>query len=310
MSKLLFLDVETTGVDKKVNALHQLSGCVVIDNVVIECFDYKIRPFDGAIIEQEALDVCHLSKETLFGEDYLPESEVFAAFSVICNKYINKFNKQDKFFLVGYNVHFDKDFMYEFFMRNHDKYFFSFVWGNHLDVMVLAAHKLMDKRPQMKDFKQGTVAKFVGFEVNEESLHNSLYDIFICLGLYCYLTDEKFEQTEMLIVNKNEEAMVLNYAKPVNFLEQEFKTIIRFGKYKNSTIGDIAESDAGYLCWVYENMKNQYTVTSEMYTYCLKLRSEQEEFRNSQKTICSQREETTADYFHNSADAMDLDCAY
>lgn len=44
MIKILFFDCETTGIDPKKNAIHQLSGIMDIDGIIKETFDYKIKP--------------------------------------------------------------------------------------------------------------------------------------------------------------------------------------------------------------------------------------------------------------------------
>lgn len=36
----------------------------------------------------------------------------------------------------------------------------------------------------MKDFKQGTVAKTLGIQVDDTKLHDALYDIEICKAIY------------------------------------------------------------------------------------------------------------------------------
>lgn len=50
--------------------------------------------------------------------------------------------------------------------------------------MVLATAYLLDKRPQMENFKQGTVAKTLGIVVDDTKLHDAMYDIDICKAIY------------------------------------------------------------------------------------------------------------------------------
>lgn len=50
--------------------------------------------------------------------------------------------------------------------------------------MVLATPHLAAIRPQMENFKQGTVAKHLGINVDETRLHDALYDIRICKAIY------------------------------------------------------------------------------------------------------------------------------
>lgn len=57
MSKLLFFDLETTGVKFWRNGIHQIGGIVDIDGQETERFDIRLAPNPAATIEQEALDV-------------------------------------------------------------------------------------------------------------------------------------------------------------------------------------------------------------------------------------------------------------
>lgn len=55
--KLLFFDLETTGVKFWRNGIHQIGGIVDIDGQEAERFDIRLAPNPAATIEQEALDV-------------------------------------------------------------------------------------------------------------------------------------------------------------------------------------------------------------------------------------------------------------
>lgn len=55
MSKLLFFDLETTGVKFWRNGIHQIGGIVDIDGHEAERFDIRLAPNPAATIEQEAL---------------------------------------------------------------------------------------------------------------------------------------------------------------------------------------------------------------------------------------------------------------
>lgn len=181
--KILFFDLETTGVLVNKNGIHQISGCIVIDGVEMERFDFRVQPNPKAVIEQEALDVSGVTKEQIMA--YPPMLEVYKQFTSMLNKYVSKFDKKDKFFLAGYNnASFDNQFLRAWFVQNGDKYFGSYFWSNSLDVMVLATPYLSEKRSQMENFKQGTVAKTLGIEVDESKLHDAMYDINICMAIY------------------------------------------------------------------------------------------------------------------------------
>lgn len=177
--KVLFFDLETTGTLVNKHGIHQLSGMIVVDGEVKEKFDFKVQPNPKAEILQEALDVAGVTKEQIMA--YPPMGEIYKQFVDLLSKYVDRYNKKDKFFLAGYNIaSFDNSFLRAWFIQNGDKYFGSWFWSNCFDVMVLATPYLSEKRTEMENFKQGTVAKALGINVDDSKLHDALYDIEIC----------------------------------------------------------------------------------------------------------------------------------
>lgn len=181
--KLLFFDLETTGVNPAKNGIHQISGMIEIDGVEKERFDFHVQPNPKAIIEEQALSVAGVTREQVL--NYPPMGEVYKELVAMLGRYVDKFNKRDKFFLVGYNnASFDNQFLRGFFLQNGDNYFGSWFWSNSIDVMVLASQHLAICRHDMENFKLATVAKFMGINVNDEALHDAYYDIYLTREIY------------------------------------------------------------------------------------------------------------------------------
>lgn len=181
--KVLFFDLETTGTLVNKHGIHQLSGMIVVDGEVKEKFDFKVQPNPKAEIVQEALDVAGVTKEQIMA--YPPMGEIYRKFIDMLSKYVDRYNKKDKFFLAGYNIaSFDNAFLRAWFLQNGDKYFGSWFWSNCFDVMVLATPYLSEQRAEMENFKQGTVAKALGITVDDTKLHDALYDIEICKQIH------------------------------------------------------------------------------------------------------------------------------
>lgn len=176
MSKLLFFDLETTGVKFWRNGIHQIGGIVDIDGQEVERFDIRLAPNPAATIEQEALDVAGVTLEQV--QSYQPMEEGYRQLVGILSKYVNKFDKRDKMYLVGYNnAGFDNNFLRALFTQCGDKYFGSWFYPNCMDVYVMVTPFLMGVRNDMENFKLMTVAKTMGIEIDENKLHDATYDI-------------------------------------------------------------------------------------------------------------------------------------
>lgn len=183
MQKLFFYDLETTGTKFWKNGIHQISGAIVIDGEIKEKFDFKVKPYETALIEEEALKIANVTKEQIM--EYPSMKEVYSKIITMLSKYVDKFNKKDKFHLVGYNnASFDNPFFRAFFVQNNDVYFGSWFWSDSIDVMVLASYKLLNKRSELIDFKQSSVAKYLGIEIDDSKLHDAEYDIEICIKIF------------------------------------------------------------------------------------------------------------------------------
>lgn len=176
MSKLLFFDLETTGVKFWRNGIHQIGGIVDIDGQEVERFDIRLAPNPAATIEQEALDVAGVTLEQV--QSYQPMEDGYRQLVGILSKYVNKFDKRDKMYLVGYNnAGFDNSFLRALFQQCGDKYFGSWFYPNCMDVYVMVTPFLMGVRNDMENFKLMTVAKTMGIEIDENKLHDATYDI-------------------------------------------------------------------------------------------------------------------------------------
>ena len=190
MRKILFFDLETTGVKFWKNGIHQIGGIVDIDGEEAERFDIRVAPNPQAVIEKEALDVAGVTLEQV--QSYMPMREGYDKLMGILTRYVNRYDKKDKFYLAGYNnASFDNAFLRAFFVQNGDDYFYSWFWVNSIDVMVLATRHLMRQRHEMPDFKQETVAKALGIPIEAEKLHDASYDIRLTRAIYERVAGEK-----------------------------------------------------------------------------------------------------------------------
>ena len=188
----IFYDVETTGDNPKKHSLHQVAGLVEVDEQVVEEFNIYSRPHPKAILDPAALDVCKVTEEQLMSYPHMKDAK--NQFCQILAKYINKFDKKDKAYLVGYNNRgFDDKFLRVWFELCDDMFFGSWFWADSRDVLVLASEYLEPRRTSMPNFQLHTVAETVGLVVEAERLHDASYDVQLTRDIYRIVTGREVE---------------------------------------------------------------------------------------------------------------------
>lgn len=185
--KALYFDLETTGVCFWKHGIHQIAGIIEIDGVEKERFEYRVKPNAAALIEDEALAVAGVKRQEL--DFYCDMKGVYHNLTDLIGRYVDKYDKSDKYFLIGYNnASFDNPFFRAWFKQNGDDYFGSWFWSSSIDVMVLAAEYLKLDRHTMENFQQSTVAKKLGIEIDSNRLHDAVYDVEVCREIYKRIT--------------------------------------------------------------------------------------------------------------------------
>lgn len=153
MSKQIFIDLETNNsLDPRTGHITQLAGIIRINGKVKEKFNFK--------------------------------NNIYHSFKTILDKYVDKFDKSDKFYFIGYNAKFDSDFIRELFLKNKDNFYGSYFFTPIIDVMGICAYKFMLKDIRPENFKLGTIARYFKIPVKESDLHDALYDIEITKEVY------------------------------------------------------------------------------------------------------------------------------
>ena len=194
--KILFYDLETTGLHPETASIIQLAGIMTEfteDNEVkpLGGFNYTMKPRVGREVDSSALDINGYTMEEL--ATFQDDREVFEKFMKFLNKHIDQYNKVDKAILAGYNnTHFDTDFLRQWFVDNNSTYFGSYFWSNSIDVMPEASRYFIHYRPALLNFKLGTVAKAMGIETDKANLHDGLYDIKLTLLMFKKLLSEPY----------------------------------------------------------------------------------------------------------------------
>ena len=175
MNKIIFIDTETGGVNPEKAALIQLSGIIRIDKKDVEKFNFYIKPFENSEVTEKALEVQGRTLEELKTDKYVEEKEVYKQFINILDKYIDKYDRTDKFIVAGYNVRFDVDILKAFFQRHGNNFLFSYLDSSMLDplysIRLLQTAEIL---PVLENNKLETWCKHFGIELKA---HDSLEDV-------------------------------------------------------------------------------------------------------------------------------------
>ncbi|MCH7590238.1 3'-5' exonuclease [PVC group bacterium] len=177
--KKIWVDCETTGLEPGAHALIQLAGIIEIDGEVVEEFDYQLRPLKGQMINPKALAVSGVTLEEITA--YRDSHVSYVEFLGLLEKYIDRFDKSDKFLWIGQNPRFDYGFVEALFNRHENPYLYSFISYHLIDIASIAMALKDAKRIELKSLKLESIAET--FDVQFEP-HNALEDARACRKIY------------------------------------------------------------------------------------------------------------------------------
>jgi DNA polymerase III alpha subunit (gram-positive type) len=176
MKYFLYYDLETTGVEPNKDEIVQFSAIIEdLDGNIITEIDMKARPTKPELIKAGVPELLGTTVEELMSRP-LSQEQLYENIVDFFNKHIDKYDKNDKFIPVGYNIDFDNTFMRSFFMKHHNRYLSSYFHFYSIDVMSFSHIFLIyGKLPSSQyDLKLETMCNYAGIPL--EKAHDSLYD--------------------------------------------------------------------------------------------------------------------------------------
>lgn len=172
MNKILYFDVETTGLDAVKNDITQLAGILEIDGKEVERFNFDVKPFDMENVSKEALEVTGKTMNDL--EGYTDPRIIYNKFTIMLSRYVDKYDRNDKIIPAGYNVNFDIQFLRNFFLKNNDVYFGSFFNYRYVDPLAVLYWCRSLGYIELESYKLESVCKHFDIEIDA---HDALSDI-------------------------------------------------------------------------------------------------------------------------------------
>lgn len=135
--KTIWLDTETLSVDYDKPDIFQLAGFIEIDGVIKEKFNFFFRPdidFDEVSedIWEFHANTTGTTREDIEGFE-LSSKEALSKFISILDKYVDRYDKNDKFVIGGYNVQFDISKITTWAKHHGFKYLFAYLGNRKYD---------------------------------------------------------------------------------------------------------------------------------------------------------------------------------
>lgn len=177
--KYLFLDLETTGLDPTTHGIVQIAGIVEIDGEVKEKFNFKCALFSGQTMSPDALKITGLTPEKI--RDFSDPLRTYESVVGIFRKYVDRYNKLDKFFMVGQNTHFDYQFLDKFFRNCADNFLHAYIFYEKIDLIAITALFRSSGLLHLDNVKLETVAK--RFDIKYEK-HDAASDIAVTREIF------------------------------------------------------------------------------------------------------------------------------
>lgn len=182
--KLLWLDTETTGLNKEKCDITQIAGIIIINGEEKERFNFHCQPVNWENIEPVALEKTNMTVEKL--KEFPMPQEIYTELIALLDKYIDKYNKEDKFYVAGHNVQFDMDFLKLFFKKMGNDYFGSYFWYRTVDLMALCTILHTAGLINLTSWKLEEIAKYLDVSI-DENLHDALVDVDLTRKCFCKL---------------------------------------------------------------------------------------------------------------------------
>jgi len=211
---LIFLDIETTGLESK-DKVCSIALVVVDDSQISKIYDLVN---EGKKIPPLASSINHITNEMIKDKPSLLDCEAY--------KFLSKHNLSTTT-IVGHNVKFDLQKLSE------SGFIFK---GNIIDTLRVTKHLIQECEMFSLQFLRYEL-KLYKTQEDTFSSHHALGDALLVQKLYEYLLNISTKENMVELTNKH-------------VLMQKFE----FGKYSGRYIEDISICDRGYLEWMLLNI--------------------------------------------------------
>ena len=178
--KLLYIDLETSGLSPTNNGILQIACIYEVDGEVKDTFNSYMKPPKGTVYDDAALEINGLTKKKI--KKFRKSADVFMDFRKFLDSKVDRYDKTDKMVMVAYNAHFDKSFLDAWAISCGYKYLHAYIDYRMIDILMLARVEWYRGKLNPPDFKLATVCAEYDIEIS--SAHNAVADILATRELF------------------------------------------------------------------------------------------------------------------------------
>lgn len=169
---ILWIDLETTGLDRQRHGIIQISGMVELSGTIAESFDFRMNP--NAEMDPASQDIHGIDPSQI--AEYPSSEETFAVFKKLLLRYVDINDQRTRLHPGGYNVRFDLGFLDHWFRSMKEPGLGLYLQRERVDpsVMMKAFQDYFGK-DRMPSWSLRSVIASMGMSFGEH--HDALEDI-------------------------------------------------------------------------------------------------------------------------------------
>ncbi len=174
--KLFWFDTETSGIDPEKNGIIQLAYLIEIDGVVKTKGILEADPRKaGKVLDEEALKVNGYTPEKL--DAFQAPFGLYRKLTAALELWVNKYDRNDKFTMAGFNVEFDVKFLRQLWIESNDQFFGSWFGYGVVDPSQVWRFLQYAGMVPQNLVKSRLVDLAAHFGIDTEDAHDALADI-------------------------------------------------------------------------------------------------------------------------------------
>lgn len=181
MIKRIFLRVKSLGPYPYKYDIVRLTVGFEVDNKMRQLYDFDISPTTDDYYSELWLKESGIELNPNKVYNY-SVTKARTSLMEVMDRFINKFEKRDRAFLITYNDTKQDNLFFKSFLSGGGIYLKSYCWDSHIDLRVLATEVLKYKATQLESFKLPYIAKTFG--IYNGVLENNLQELEAIYKIY------------------------------------------------------------------------------------------------------------------------------